>query len=54
MQAIADGEGVELSAERLWRSFEGEYLDGNGRFGFIEHKAKSDHGDQEMTAKISR
>ena len=53
MQAIADGEGVELSAERLWRSFEGEYLDGNGRFGFIEHKAKSDHGDQEMTAKIS-
>ena len=53
VQAIADGEGVELSAERLWRSFEGEYLDGNGRFGFIEHKAKSDHGDQEMTAKIS-
>jgi 2-isopropylmalate synthase len=53
VQAIADGEGVELSAERLWRSFESEYLDGNGRFGFIEHKAKSDHGDQEMTAKIS-
>jgi 2-isopropylmalate synthase len=53
VQAIADGEGVELSAERLWRSFEGEYLDGNGRFGFIEHKAKSDHGDQEMTARIS-
>ena len=53
VQAIADGEGVELSAERLWRSFEGEYLDGNGRFGFIEHNAKSDHGDQDLTAKIS-
>jgi 2-isopropylmalate synthase len=53
VQAIADGEGVELSAERLWRSFESEYLEGNGRFSFIEHKAKSDHGDQEMTARIS-
>ncbi len=53
VQAIADGEGVELSAERLWRSFEGEYLDGNGRFGFIEHNAKSDHGDQDVTARIS-
>jgi 2-isopropylmalate synthase len=53
VQAIADGEGVELSAERLWRSFEGEYLEGNGRFGFIEHNAKSDHGDQDVTAKIS-
>jgi 2-isopropylmalate synthase len=53
VQAIADGEGVELSAERLWRSFEGEYLEGNGRFGFIEHKSKSDHGDQDLTAKIT-
>ncbi len=53
VQAIADGEGVELSAERLWRSFEAEYLEGNGFYGFIEHKAKSDHGDQEMTAKVS-
>lgn len=53
VQAIADGEGVELSAERLWRSFEGEYLEGNGRFGFIEHNAKSDHGDQDLTARIS-
>ncbi|HUQ34761.1 MAG TPA: 2-isopropylmalate synthase [Aestuariivirga sp.] len=53
VQAIADGEGVELSAERLWRSFESEYLDGNGRFGFIEHTAASDHGDQNLTARIS-
>ena len=53
VQAIADGEGVELTAERLWRSFEAEYLEGNGFYGFIEHKAKSDHGDQEMTAKVS-
>ncbi len=53
VQAIADGEGVELSAERLWRSFEAEYLEGNGFYGFIEHKAKSDHGDQDLTAKVS-
>jgi hypothetical protein len=53
VQAIADGEGVELSAERLWRSFEDEYLEGNGRFGFIEHTAASDHGDQNLTARIS-
>jgi 2-isopropylmalate synthase len=53
VQAIADGEGVELSAERLWRSFESEYLEGNGRFGFIEHNAKSDHGDQDLTARIN-
>ena len=53
VQAIADTEGTELSAERLWKSFEGEYLDGNGRFEFLEHKAKSDHGDQDLTAKIS-
>jgi 2-isopropylmalate synthase len=53
VQAIADGEGVELSAERLWHSFESEYLEGNGRFGFIEHNAKSDHGDQDLTGRIS-
>ena len=53
VQAIADGEGVEVPAERLWSAFESEYLDGNGRYGFIEHKAKSDHGDQGLTAKIT-
>jgi 2-isopropylmalate synthase len=53
VQAIADGEGVELAAERLWQAFENEYLDGNGRYGFIEHTSKSDHGDQGVTAKIT-
>jgi 2-isopropylmalate synthase len=53
VQAIADGEGVELTADRLWRAFEAEYLEGNGRFAFIEHNAKSDHGDQDLTAKVS-
>ncbi len=38
MQAIADGEGVELSAERLWQAFASEYLDGNGRFAFVSHE----------------
>jgi 2-isopropylmalate synthase len=53
IQAIADGEGVEVEASRLWSAFEGEYLDGNGRYGFIEHSAKGDHGAQTVTAKIT-
>ena len=53
VQAIADGEGVELAADRLWSAFETEYLDGNGRYGFIEHKAKSDHEEQDVSAKIT-
>ncbi len=53
VQGIADGEGVELSSQRLWSAFEGEYLDGNGKYGFVEHKAASDHGDQTLTATIT-
>jgi 2-isopropylmalate synthase len=53
VQKIADGEGVELSAERLWATFESEYLDGNGRYVFVEHNAKSDHGAQGLTAKVT-
>jgi 2-isopropylmalate synthase len=53
VQAIADGEGVEVEASRLWTAFESEYLEGNGRFAFVEHKSKSDHGDQDLTAQVS-
>ncbi len=53
VQAIADGEGVEVPAERLWSAFEAEYLDGNGRYGFIEHSSKSDHGEQGLSASIT-
>ena len=53
VQAIADGEGVELPADRLWTAFEGEYLDGNGRYGLIEHEAQSGHGAQDVSAKIT-
>ncbi|MEO6609180.1 MAG: 2-isopropylmalate synthase, partial [Aestuariivirga sp.] len=52
VQSIADGEGVEVAADRLWSAFEGEYLEGNGRYKFIEHHATSDHGVQPLTAKI--
>ncbi len=52
VQAIADGEGVELEASRLWSAFEQEYLEGNGKYKFIEHHATSDHGDQPLTAKL--
>jgi 2-isopropylmalate synthase len=54
VQGIADGEGVELTADRLWRAFTDEYLEGNGTFGFIEHTVKSDHGEQPLSAKVSR
>ncbi len=52
VQAIADGEGVELEASRLWSAFETEYLEGNGTYKFVEHHATSDHGDQPLSAKI--
>ncbi|MDQ0473093.1 2-isopropylmalate synthase [Labrys wisconsinensis] len=48
VQGIADGEGVELPADRLWQAFSAEYLDGNGRFAFLSHQ-----GEQELTARIT-
>ncbi|MBL8572590.1 MAG: 2-isopropylmalate synthase [Hyphomicrobiaceae bacterium] len=42
VQAIADAEGVELGSERLWEAFQGEYLDGNGRFTFLQHMTEPD------------
>jgi 2-isopropylmalate synthase len=55
VQLIADGEGVELPAERLWGAFEREYLEGNGRYTFVEHKTRAgaNEGDQEVTAKVT-
>jgi 2-isopropylmalate synthase len=53
VQLIADGEGVEVEASRLWKAFGDEYLDGNGRYGFIEHTSASDHGQQPISAKIT-
>ncbi|WP_421694781.1 2-isopropylmalate synthase [Aestuariivirga sp.] len=53
VQAIADGEGVELPADRLWSAFEREYLEGNGRYGFISHNASTDHAEQDVVAKIT-
>ena len=53
VQAIADGEGVEVPAERLWGAFESEYLEGNGRYGFLSHSASSDHTQQDVVAKIT-
>ncbi len=55
VQAIADGEGVEVEASRLWSAFENEYLDGNGRYGFVEHSVKAgagEKGEQSVSAKI--
>ena len=53
VQAIADGEGVEVPAERWWGAFESEYLEGNGRYGFLSHSASSDHTQQDVVAKIT-
>ena len=53
VQAIADGEGVELAADRLWGAFEAEYLEGNGRYGFVSHSASSDNTQQDVVAKIT-
>jgi 2-isopropylmalate synthase len=53
VQAIADGEGVELAADRLWQAFESEYLEGNGRYGFVSHTASADHAEQDVIAKVT-
>ena len=53
VQAIADGEGVEVPADRLWGAFEQEYLEGNGRYAFISHSASSDHAQQDVIAKVT-
>jgi 2-isopropylmalate synthase len=53
VQGIADGEGVELGADRLWAAFTGEYLD-NGRFTYIAHRAISEGvgEDHSISARI--
>ena len=53
VQAIADGEGVELAADRLWGAFQSEYLEGNGRYGFVSHSASADQAEQDVIAKIT-
>jgi 2-isopropylmalate synthase len=53
VQLIADGEGVELGADRLWETFSGEYLDGNGRYVLKDYKALSQDDDsQRITARV--
>ena len=52
VQAVTDAEGGELAAERLWKEFSAEYLDGNGNYEFVEHKSKADHGEQALSAKL--
>jgi len=53
VQAIADGEGVELAADRLWSAFQTEYLEGNGRYGFVSHSASADQTEQNVVGKIT-
>jgi 2-isopropylmalate synthase len=53
VQLIADGEGVELGADRLWETFKGEYLDGNGRYVLKDYKALTQDDDtQRITARV--
>jgi len=53
VQAIADGEGVEVEASRLWSAFENEYLDGNGRYGFVDHEVKAGQGENKGAATVT-
>jgi 2-isopropylmalate synthase len=56
VQLIADGEGVELAADRLWQAFEKEYLEGNGRYAFLEHQSVAEGSNatqQKVTAKVT-
>jgi 2-isopropylmalate synthase len=38
IQRIADSTGRELQPADVWQAFQREYLDGNGRFRFVEHR----------------
>jgi 2-isopropylmalate synthase len=38
IQRIADTTGKELQPSGIWQAFQREYLDGNGRFRFVEHR----------------
>ena len=54
VQAIADDEGVELTAERLWRAFSTAYLE-NGRYALISHDAVRDpghEGESDVTVRL--
>jgi 2-isopropylmalate synthase len=54
VQAIADGEGGELAADRLWTAFREEYLD-NGRYEFLSHSTEPDaerEGESRVIARI--
>jgi 2-isopropylmalate synthase len=56
VQAIADGEGVELSADRLWAAFSQEYLAGNGRFSFVSFETGlvgDAGGDHALVSRVS-
>ncbi len=46
VQGVADGEGVELSAERLYEAFRAEYLF-DGRIGFVSHRTEAENGEEE-------
>jgi 2-isopropylmalate synthase len=51
VQAIADGEGVELPADRLWRAFSEEYLD-NGRFTYVSHDSHAEGSARDLKAVV--
>jgi 2-isopropylmalate synthase len=53
VQGIADAEGVELSADRLWGAFKSTYLEG-GRFAFISHLTEPLPGDEDNRQVVSR
>jgi 2-isopropylmalate synthase len=48
IQRIADASGRELQPADLWQAFQREYLDGNGRFRFVEHRTAPNHHASEV------
>jgi 2-isopropylmalate synthase len=56
IQRRADDTGKELQPGDIWKTFEQEYLPGNGRFGFVGHTTLPDsggRGSRLMTATIT-
>lgn len=56
VQLIADETGKEMSSGRIWEAFQGEYLELNEPFGFLEYRTKPDtHASEirQITAKVT-
>jgi 2-isopropylmalate synthase len=54
VQLVADEEGTEVTADRLWDVFKRTYLDGNGRYGFVSHVTEPVDDDPDLRLVVAK